>query len=324
VSISTLGTGPPGMIKIKVAGNLLLSGQADESQSLVYQFINKNLSSGLSQIGVQSPNFIGPSKIDAAVISQGPESAGTIEIEAKHLEIRDGAEITSVHHGVGDAGDILIQADRIRLEGGSLTTETKGGGGGGGIEIHLPGLLYLVEGKITTSVGTGKGRGGDVTIDHPSFSVLTHSQIKAQADEGHGGNIQIVADQFVASSDSLISASAKRGIDGQVIISAPNENISGGLLGLSSQLKEVIMLKQPCGNMSFEEFLQRSSFHVFRLAGSPQTPEDWRPSPYLTARDWQSRPVVKSPEALLKPSYGEQERKKQGGLVLVVECQKGK
>jgi hypothetical protein len=321
VSISTLGAGPPGMIKIKVSGNLLLSGQAEESQSLVYQFINKNLASPLSKIGVQSPNFIGPSKIDAAVIFQGAERAGTIEIEAGRLEVREGAEITSVHHGVGDAGNLLIQVREIHLKNGALTTETKGGGGGGSIEIHLPGLLYLVEGNITTSVGTGQGRGGDVTIDHPQFSVLNHSQIKAQADAGQGGNIHIMADQFVASSDSLISASAKRGINGQVVISAPNENISGSLLGLTGQLKELVNLKKPCDAINLDDLLQRSSFHVFRIAGSPQTPEDWQPSPYLSAREVSTPPTVKSskPSSPSRPSKTSTE-----SLLVAVECNKGK
>ncbi len=109
-----------------------------------------------------------------------------------------------------------------------------------------------------------------------------------------------------------------------MIISAPNENVSGSLFGLNKQLKEVVRLKHPCGVTSFEEFLQRSSFHVFRIAGCPQVSGDWHPNPYLSVHDWQSPPVVKSPETLLKPSLGELEQKEPSGLVLVVECQKGK
>ncbi len=289
ISVSSLGIGAPGAIKIKVSGNLLLSGEMDDGGIAVRNFIDRNLAAPPSKMGIQPADLLGPSKIDAAVISQGAESAGTIEIEAGRLEIRQGAEITSVHHGVGDAGNILIQAQEIHLKNGALTTETKGGGGGGNIDIRLPNLLYLVDGKVTTSVGTGKGKGGDVIIDHPQFVVLNQGQVKAQADEGQGGNIRIIAEQFVASADSLVSASSRLGVDGQVIISAPNEKVGNKLfLVLPANLKRTDeYLKAPCG--------ARTSGNSFTMIHGevPTMPDDFAPSGPLWAPPKQVKGVVK-------------------------------
>lgn len=169
-------------------------------------------------------------------------------------------------HG-GEAGTVSLQIQDLRLTDSAITTEAISSGEGS-ITLKADKLVLLDQGQITTSVQGGLEKGGNIIINHPIFIVLHQGQVKAQADEGQGGNIRLEANQFIASPKSLISASSRLRIDGQVVIAAPNENISGSLFGLTKQLKEAMQLKRPCGAMSFEEFLQRSSFQVFRTHGS--------------------------------------------------------
>ncbi len=235
INISTLGLGESGVIELKISDTLHLSGQADERQFFVYDFVNEQIGGLLLKLGVKPEDLVGPSKISAAVIHLGSKAAGTINIQAGQLSLQNNATITSEHRGTGDAGDIALHANDIRLTQGTITTETFGGGGGGNISINTPGLLYLRDASITTSVGTGQGQGGEISIENPTFVTLNQGEIKAQANEGQGGNIRIVTDQYLKSTDSLISASSRLGIDGRVEITAPELNISESTFMVSGQ-----------------------------------------------------------------------------------------
>jgi hypothetical protein len=208
--------------------------------------------------------MVGPSKISAAVINMGPESAGSIDIEAGRLSLENGAKITGEHRGMGDAGHIGIQASDIRLTQGTITTETFGGGGGGNITLNASNLLYLREGDITTSVGTGKGDGGNITIENPQFTVLNQGQITAQADAGQGGNIRIAADQFIKSPESLISASSRLGLDGDVQINSPAVDLDAFMVVLPGGYVEA-QLK----HCTQEEIDNPSSFKIKLNRSSP-------------------------------------------------------
>jgi len=272
INISTLGLGKSGAIKIKVLDSLHISGQANESQFFIYDFVNEQIGGLLPILGVMPEDLIGPSKISAAVINLGPESAGNIDIEAGRLLLQNGAKITGEHRGMGDAGNIGIRASDIRLTQSTITTETFGGGGGGNITFNAPNLLYLREGNITTSVGTGRGQGGDISIENPTFVAMDKGKIIAQADAGHGGNIRIVAEQFIKSPESLISASSRLGLDGEVKIDSPIINLDDFLVVLPGTRPEAQFSKR-CQNI--EELDDISTF-IKRIHGDgrPRMPDN--------------------------------------------------
>ncbi|MDM8559395.1 filamentous hemagglutinin N-terminal domain-containing protein [Candidatus Parabeggiatoa sp. HSG14] len=257
INISTLGLGKSGAINIKVLDSLHLSGQADESQFFFYDFVNEQIGGLFPVLGVIPEDLIGPSKISAAVINLGPESAGNIDIEAGRLSLQNGVKITGEHRGMGDAGNIGIRVSDIRLNQSTITTETFGGGGGGNITFNVPNLLYLREGDITTSVGTGRGQGGDISIENPTFVAMDKGKIIAQADVGHGGNIRIAAEQFLKSPESLISASSRLGLDGSVHINSPTVDMNAFLVVLPGGFVEAQLRK-----CTWEEIDNPSTFKV--------------------------------------------------------------
>jgi len=270
ISVFTLGLGKSGTINLKVSDHIQIEGQADESMFFLYDFLNGQLQGILPLVGVMPEDMVGPSKISASVINMGPESAGSIDIEAGRLSLHNGAKITGEHRGMGDAGHIGIRASDIRLTQGTITTETFGGGGGGNITVNASNLLYLREGDITTSVGTGKGDGGNITIENPQFTVLNQGQIIAQAYEGNGGNIRLGSEQLVKSPCSQISASSKLGVDGNVDIESPAVNLDDFLVALPGTQLPSEML-DPCRGIT--DLDQLSTFSVnIEGEGMPTTP----------------------------------------------------
>src|SRR5262249_32621540 len=93
--------------------------------------------------------------------------------------------ITDVDFVPGDAGNILIDAETVKLTDGGTITTTAADAAGGNIALNVGNLLYLQDSSITTSVLGGTGNGGNINID-PKILVLDHSVISANAVEGHG------------------------------------------------------------------------------------------------------------------------------------------
>jgi filamentous hemagglutinin family protein len=263
ISSMTYQLAPAGNIRIQVAGQLYLAGWAP----VVVKAIGRTWT-------------ILPSVIGSGTVG-GNGKGGIIDIQANEVILTEGGQIgaNSSNNGTGEAGEVLLKANTLQLtDGGNITTSAEHAGGG---DIHLTvaNQLYLRQGQLTTSVASGTGDGGNITIDNPQFVVLNKGQIKAQADAGHGGNIHIVAQQFLKTPDSLISASSRLGIDGQVRIESPDQHIGDTLLASPKEFMDVSsLLPRLCEEMSFEEFLNRSTFFVYPIAGSTLSPYDLKPS----------------------------------------------
>lgn len=182
------------------------------------------------------------------------------------------AKIASSNLGNGNAGNIIINAQQLRLQDAHITTQAKSAQGGD-ISIHTDKLVYSLDSGINTSVRGGTGDGGNITIESPQFLVLNQGHIKAQAYEGRGGNIQITSEQLIASPCSQISASSKLGIDGEVEIDAPEVNLDDFLVVLPGSFVDAsTQLQVPCTVAR----VAQSRFVVKRIAGSPPSPDDFQ------------------------------------------------
>jgi hypothetical protein len=257
-----LGTGDGGEIQVEVTGTLRIQGR----------------------------DFLGvPSSISSSTLTTG--RGGNVTVHANHLQVSDGGLIMANSLGAGDAGELTIQANTLEIFNQGLITTSAQYAGGGDIHLTVANQLYLRQGQLTTSVAGGTGNGGNITIDHPQFVVMNHGRIVAQADAGHGGNIHIIAQQFLNTPDSLVSASSRVGLDGQVLITSPDQTISNSLLASPKTVRDISgLLPRRCDQMSFEEFLNRSTFYVYPIAGSTLSPYDLKPSHAL--RSFSKLPTV--------------------------------
>lgn len=175
----------------------------------------------------------------------------------------------------GEAGNISIYSNNLRLGTGDSVSTSAQNADGGNIVMTIPGLFYLDNAEITTSVSGGAGNGGNIEI-RPDLAVLRTSRIIANAYEGRGGNIHIWANHFIATPATLISASSKLGIDGRVEIDTNYSNIISDFTILPTSFQDMsVWLQNACEARSAENTGGGGSLRIKGRGGMPDDPEDF-------------------------------------------------
>jgi filamentous hemagglutinin family protein len=162
---------------------------------------------------------------------------GALRIWTPSLTVLNGGKVTVQNQGLGDAGRMTIEADRLHLDGGEISAETAAGQGGN-IRLRVGDRLQLSDSQITATVRGSRGGGGNLAID--GGLILANpgdpSDITANANRGRGGNIRIRSQGMVGLSSGDITASSRLGVDGNVVVNAPVIESEQGLGSLSATL----------------------------------------------------------------------------------------
>jgi filamentous hemagglutinin family protein len=227
--------------------------------------------------------------------TSGKGQGGQITINAKHIELYEDSVISSESEDTGEAGNIFIIAGEIfKNQSSHITTQTQQADGGH-ININANHLIYLLDGNITTNVKGGEGSGGNISIETPVFVVLDEAQIITEAKHGFGGDITINSQQFLASADKNNVLDASSDVlerSGNIVITAPDEDISGSLTGLAmTPLNADDLLGNICAGITRRTL---SRFIVIDRNVPPKTPADTK-SHYIRRAD-APKPVM--PEQL--------------------------
>jgi large exoprotein involved in heme utilization and adhesion len=239
ISVATEGPGRAGDIALKV-GTLSLTGGAHVDSS----------TSGAGRGGAVTVNATGPVSVGSGGgLSSNAGSSGAggdINIRAGQVELTGGARISATSSATGNAGTLTIDAgDAFRSQDSFVTTEARQADGGS-ISLSARSMIHLIDSRITTSVGSGTGKGGNITLD-PTFVILDHSQIRADAFGGPGGNVNIAAAVYLTT-DSVVTASSALGVPGTINIQASITNVSGTLAQLpGAVLQAAALLRASCG-----------------------------------------------------------------------------
>lgn len=111
------------------------------------------------------------STIASSVSATGNGQGGDVNVQTASLFITKGANISATTFGIGDAGNVRVDADSITLDGISLDGRTASG--------------------IFSEVG-GIGRGGNVTVEAGTLTVTNRAQLSASTfNQGDAGNLAI-------------------------------------------------------------------------------------------------------------------------------------
>ncbi|MBF2097923.1 MAG: filamentous hemagglutinin N-terminal domain-containing protein [Gloeomargaritaceae cyanobacterium C42_A2020_066] len=221
ISSSTFGEGDPGSIEVQ-ARQLLISGTSTDGQ----------FRSGLgSQIG------------EGAV---GDGRASGVSIAADLISVTGGAVLSAGTLGRGDAGSVAIDARHVEIRGASADGQFSSGigsevgnqatGNGGSILIKTDSLSVLDSGAI--SVDTfGQGNAGSISVDAQDVEVrgtrgngirsFIGSDVNPGA-TGDGGSVRLEVDTLQILDGGLVSASTIGvGDAGSVFVNARLVEVSG-------------------------------------------------------------------------------------------------
>jgi filamentous hemagglutinin family protein len=223
---------------INFVNNALLSTELDNGGNIFLvgqnvQFVDSVVRSGILR-GVGTQN----------------SQAGNILITANTLSLTDGAQIDSSIAGIGNAGNIEIEAQRVTLTGSSIegantptpreeisairsTVSDTATGSGGTISIRSPRVEISGGAGITAST-LGTGKAGNISIVTDSFLLsgttsesLQPSSIMSTVEPsatGNGGNIDVIANDAILIENGAGLTASAFGIGRAGIIQLSSEN----------------------------------------------------------------------------------------------------
>jgi large exoprotein involved in heme utilization and adhesion len=239
---STSGSGRAGDITVDIADRMRVDGT--DSGLFASTTASSTGNGGDVRIEAGSASLTDGAQVSASTSGQG--SSGNIQLDVPdgELLVKDGAEVT-VSGLSGQAGNLTVTADSIRLENEGKLTAVTGVGEGGNITLRDVDLLLMRDRSEISAEARGTANGGNITID-ANFIVAVpseNSDITANAVEGNGGRVSITAqglfgiefrEQRTPLSD--ITASSEFGVDGVVEINAPEVDPSRGLTALPAEV----------------------------------------------------------------------------------------
>jgi filamentous hemagglutinin family protein len=229
---------------------------------------------------------------DSSIQAEGKDfqTAGNLNIQTDTLTVQAGASISV--SSKGQAGDLIISANEIYLDNGSLTAETGASGpeGSGNIQLQNVKFLQLSNGSEISAEATGTANGGNIFIDAADGFVVGvpggDSTIKASAGRGQGGNITITAKgiygfaegkEVMGNGINEIDASSDYGPSGTVQLNTPDVDPSqtivelpGGLVDASGLI--IQRCSEPAAKTAQQQ--QESGFIITGRGGLPPNPSE--------------------------------------------------
>ncbi|MUG95510.1 filamentous hemagglutinin N-terminal domain-containing protein [Scytonema sp. UIC 10036] len=224
----TLGAGNAGNLKVIASDWIEVRGVAPSG----------NVTSSLGAYGL-----VLNSKTRALLNITTPLSgnAGRVILTTPELRVSDRGNVAVRNDGMGDAGNLEINADRVILTNqGTITAATQFGNGGNLLLNVQKTLLMGGNSKLSAEAREG-GNGGNITLNAPFIVAVPkeNSDIVANAVRGRGGNIQVTTQGLLGlkfrpqlTSENDITASSEFGIGGTVQINNIRVDPNIGLVEL--------------------------------------------------------------------------------------------
>ncbi len=288
ISAGTFADGDAGTITVN-AGNLLVDGQGSTAFTGVSNSAYEGSTGAGGEIRLTVADTLllaNGGGIVAGAFSSG--IGGRINISVGGAVTIAGADATgrpsrllSSAEETGQAGDISLTTPQLTISNGGGIFATSKRTAGGNLLINADRLL-LDGGQISASVfGDQKTQGGNVEINGAQLIALNGGKVTATATQGLGGRITVNTDIFLfnaaTAQDVLDASSGTAGNDGAVQNNAPVTDISANFTALPvAYLDAAGQLSRRCGGNSADE---RSHFTVQSREGLPPAPDEMLSAP---------------------------------------------
>jgi filamentous hemagglutinin family protein len=142
---------------------------------------------------------------------------GSITVDANLATVRTGAFITTEsirtteEGGAAPGGDVVITAQALTLDHGSISAATAGSGDGGDITLTSSDSVTLQDHALVSASSQGTGNAGSITIDAGQQYLSTNSAVTTQAAHASGGDITVNAQEMIRLINSQINTSVAGG-----------------------------------------------------------------------------------------------------------------
>ncbi len=229
------GNTTPGNIAIAATGDINLNGN-----SIIRNNVATDGTGNVGGINLSAANIFlnGDSRISSTV--QGEGNTGGVTIDVGDRLALDGSEINArvVESGVGNAGDIQIQAKTLTTNDSAIYSQTLGNGNAGSLTLNVTDNISLANSFFQSQVAPGgTGNANNVTINAGSLN-LDRAQILADSNGiGDAGNVVIdVAGDVSLDNDTIIlsKVSEGEGDAGNVNVNSDRLLLDGGSFIISN------------------------------------------------------------------------------------------
>ncbi|MBE9561628.1 MAG: hypothetical protein IMF12_02020, partial [Proteobacteria bacterium] len=294
----TTGSGNAGDINLTAKEELIMSGTVQVVDDPFEDSVIALLPWASGIMAASTPIYVEGS-------SQG--SSGNIEVEARKIIIRNGAQIANFSSSKDSGGTIKITAEEIITEGqdlvkwdspdgpqellfksginsSSLSSESWAGNAGN-ITIIADKITVKDNAEITTQ--TANAAGGDINITVPELLYVKGGTISTSANggEGDGGNINIDNPIFIALNNGQIKAQADAGHGGNINLKTENLiQSTDSLISASSRLGLDGNIKIESPDLDMEGFLVVLSDDVVEASSLIQKPCRMRGSSFTVQK----------------------------------------
>ena len=252
ISASTKGGGQGGSVTITASDRVELRGS--------------NPFSGRSRITANSGSLNFPTATG---------DGGNIQLSTPDLRLQPEATIQVNGSGLGPAGSLTLNGDRLTLSGATISASSRNGSGGNLVLNHHDLRLRDQAMIITDSLSDN---GGNITISTETLTALENSDITANALQGFGGRVAIAATGIFGTdfrplltpaSDITATSALGSQFSGVVQLTTPEvDTTSAGLVNLPTEFALPLSIVDRCAA------LQRGNRFVFaRQDSPPYTPE---------------------------------------------------
>lgn len=179
--------------QVTVQGGALISASANATGQAGN--ITINTPDGIVRVTGVSNNPGGLTASSILSETQNSGRAGDILIKAQQLLVQDGGQVSAQTIATGQAGTLTVNAtERVEVTGTNgmfnsrLFFNSAGVGKAGGIRIQTNRLSLTDGGQITVS-GTGSGVSGNIDVAADSITLRNQGAIRATTTLSEGGNI---------------------------------------------------------------------------------------------------------------------------------------
>lgn len=240
-----------------------------------------------------SPDGSIPSGLFAEIGPQVAGNSGNLSIKTRKLRIIDGSQVSVVNSGLGDAGNIFINAsDFVEIVQAKrpevviptgIFAQVISQGDGGGIFIKTQKFTLLNGAQVSTGI-FGSGKGGDISIKAldsvrlvgsaqflgREFSSGLFSLVEFEG-TGDAGNISVEAKQISTTSGAQITTSSRNiGNAGSISLKADSILFSGAGIEKTSgafvsaqpgSIRDAGELKVTADDLTVENYAQLSAIN---------------------------------------------------------------